>query len=306
MKINYYLTYHAIERIQERFGTLCAKHPQLKQWKRGDDITVAKDTIDDFVRKAEENKSFINNTKYMVFMYEKYGYNTVFKFLEYKDEDMVLVMCQVPDKNVWRLVTVMPTSYRPLATSVKFNKTDRIEVKKEKELDQWCNSLNSIAQQKIRVSAKNYEVADLLKESVDAQQATVVRKVTNASKLYKMVIDNTTYIFLYSTATTEPTISIQSSEPIVESYPLMHGDIVIDPDLQKQVDDKLKYALAGTVINGEAKRVHSNIKGQPDWYKVVLHGIEYQFVRRKRGGYQPSEVFVLSMTNLFGVKNANG
>jgi hypothetical protein len=305
MKINYYLTYHAIERIQERFGSLCVKHPQLKQWKRGDDVTVAKDTIDDFVRKAEENKSFINNTKYMVFMYEKYGYNTVFKFLEYKEEDMVLVMCQVPDKNVWRLVTAMPTSYRPLATSVKFNKTDRIEVKKEKELDQWCNSLNVVAQQKIQESARNYEIADLLKDSVIAQTATVVRKVTNASKLYKTVIGETSYTFLHSTATSEPTISIQSAEPIAPTNTLMHGDIVIDMELQKRIDDQLKYALVGTVFTGEAKQVGPETQGQPGWYKVILQGVEYQFVKRKRGKRQSSEIFVLSMTNLFGAKNAS-
>jgi hypothetical protein len=144
-----------------------------------------------------------------------------------------------------------------------------------------------------------------LKDSVIAQTATVVRKVTNASKLYKTVIGETSYTFLHSTATSEPTISIQSAEPIAPTNTLMHGDIVIDMELQKRIDDQLKYALVGTVFTGEAKQVGPETQGQPGWYKVILQGVEYQFVKRKRGKRQSSEIFVLSMTNLFGAKNAS-
>jgi len=319
MKINYYLTYHAIERIQERFGALCMQHPQLKKWKRGDDILAAKDTIDDFVRAAEENKSFINNTKHMVYLYETYGYSTAFKFLEYKEHAMVLIMCQVPDKDVYRLVTVTPTSYRPLATNVKYNKTDRIEIKKEKELKSWYKTLSPVAQQKLALS-KDEQLEQMLKLAKHERRAVLVTHRPNDSSLYRVVINKKAYSFTYlvsrADCRTTTTIEVQNIEdvdepdstppPPADAIPVKYKSFNIDPDLQLLLDDKLKYALSGAVYRGEAKQVvrrEGNTTVGPGWWKVVLDGIEYEYIRHAKK--VRLDIYLLKVTNLFGVLNAS-
>jgi hypothetical protein len=316
MKINYYLTYHAIERIQERFGALCTQHPQLKKWKRGDDILAAKDTIDDFVRAAEENKSFINNTKYMVYLYETYGYSTVFKFLEYKEHAMVLIMCQVPDKNVYRLVTVTPTSYRNIATNVKYNKTDRIEVKKEKELKSWYGTLSTTAQQKLSLS-KDEQLEQMLKLAHHENRAEILERRPNKVNLYRVVINRKAYTFTLSNirfeGRSDTAIEVQNIEDVNEvdsappppppPIPAKFQALNFDPELQELVTDKLKYALSGAVYRGEAKQVHSNQAGVPSWWKVVLDGIEYEYIRYNKK--MRLDVYLLKVTNLFGVLNVS-
>lgn len=127
MKLNYYITLHAVERLQERFGAFCSKHPDLKKWRRGEDISAVRLIIEDLVEVAEENKSFINDSRYMVYIYERYGYDCTYRFLEVKSEQMLLIMCQTPERT-HRLVTIVPSSYRPMARVIKFQgKTDRDE-----------------------------------------------------------------------------------------------------------------------------------------------------------------------------------
>jgi hypothetical protein len=316
MKINYYLTYHAVERIQERFGALCMQHPQLKKWKRGDDILAAKDTIDDFVRKAEENKSFINNTNHMVFLYEKYGYDTVFKFLEYKEESMVLIMSQIPNKDVYRLVTVTPTSYRPLVSNVKYNKTDRIEVKKEKELKSWYGTLSPLAQQKLSLS-KDEQLDQMLKLAKHERRAVLIEHQPNKSSLYRVVINGKAYTFTTFTGRVdgrnETTIDIQNIEDVNEPdstpqpppqpIPVKFKSLNIDPELQHLLDDKLKYALSGGAYRGEAQLVNSNKPGVPSWWRMVIDGIEYEYIRHAKK--VRLDIYLLKVTNLFGVLNVS-
>jgi hypothetical protein len=120
MKLNYYITLHAVERLQERFGAFCSKHPDLKKWKRGDDISGVRLIIEDLVELSEENKSFINDSRYMVYIHERYGYDCTYRFLEVKSEQMLLIMCQSPERP-FRLITIVPSSYRPMARVTKFS-----------------------------------------------------------------------------------------------------------------------------------------------------------------------------------------
>lgn len=160
MKLKYYLTFHAIERIQERFGALCAKYPQLKQWKRGDDTAAPRMVIDQLMEVSDENKSFINNSNYMVYLYERYGYDSVYTFLEYEPENLVFVLCKIPGKNMYGLVTVTPSSFRPIAKTVKYNKTARKEVKEEQKVEELFQSLSPLALEKVEEAARNYDEAN--------------------------------------------------------------------------------------------------------------------------------------------------
>lgn len=132
MSIKFTVTYHAIERLQQRFPKFCAKYPALSEWSYGRGINGVNRLLIQMLDEASENKSFINNTKYMVSLYEKYGYDVDYKMMELPNDGIIFVLTKPRNANLFIIVTVVPEEYIPRNTFTKYNKT---KTKKTKDTE---------------------------------------------------------------------------------------------------------------------------------------------------------------------------
>lgn len=134
--VQYFLTYHAIERFQERFPELAKESTKLKSWKRPQDVHTVKDFFDNLVSESEENRAYFNNSNYMINMYETYGYDTEYKFMENLKYGILFVIAKERHENHFRLVTIMPTEFRKKFSlnTIKYNEKEKKEDKKQKKI----------------------------------------------------------------------------------------------------------------------------------------------------------------------------
>lgn len=136
-KNDYYLTLHAIERFQQRFAAIVEKDELMSKWNRKKGVVVAKSFFDKIINQSTENASHLNNTKQMVYIYEKYGYNCEYKFLEHTELGILFLMTKQRSENKFVLVTVMPTRYKSkfALSSVKYNNKETKEDKEKRNIN---------------------------------------------------------------------------------------------------------------------------------------------------------------------------
>lgn len=77
------------------------------------------------LERSTEERSFINNTEFMSFMWEKYGYEQRFTFL--RDRDAVFVIKAAPDGRLRAVVTVLPIEKTIIRHMIGRNKFGRKE-----------------------------------------------------------------------------------------------------------------------------------------------------------------------------------
>jgi hypothetical protein len=106
-----HFTNHAIERFRERFYLLC------KDKKKGEVISE----MYDLVNNNKPDRSFLNNTKYMIKLYERYGYDLDFEFLRH--ENMIFVARKDRARKI--VLTCYPPDDRVFHNRVKFKKKDK-------------------------------------------------------------------------------------------------------------------------------------------------------------------------------------
>jgi hypothetical protein len=304
MHINYLLTFHAIERLQERFALFCARYPELKNWKRGDDISGVRLIIDDLIAKAEENKSFINNTRYMVYVYERYGCDSTYRFFEVKDENMVLLFALTPRKE-HRLVTIYPGEFCHMVKTTKFSGTDCKRVKEEKAFQEFIDSLNPIARNCIETKAQDQLHKQLL-ETVYDGRAKLIERI-GASRLYAFKEENQETVFLVSKPPTDcgdPILTIRSTGHLgdsdtsyceIEEAKGNQPEIIPDPELQRLVDRQLTWDLVSSIHLGETVIIDQH-ECQKPIHRTILRGVEYDFVYRKN--HKKSKIVLLKATTI--------
>lgn len=134
--IQYFLTYHAIERFQERFSDIAKEETKVKQWKRPQNVNIVKDFFDKLINESQENRAYLNNTNHMIHLYETYGYDTEYKFMENMKHGILFVIAKERNENHFRLVTLMPTEYRKkfALNTIKYNGKEKKEDKKQKQI----------------------------------------------------------------------------------------------------------------------------------------------------------------------------
>lgn len=132
----YFLTYHSIERFQERFPEITKDFPKIKSWSRIKGVDSVKDFFDKLIEDAEENKAYLNNTSYMINLYEKYGYDTEYKFMENINNGILFVMAKERNEKNFRMVTLMPTEFRKKhsLSNIKYSDKEKKEDKKNKKI----------------------------------------------------------------------------------------------------------------------------------------------------------------------------
>lgn len=254
--MKYFLTYHAVERFQERFGTLCAKISQLKNWNREQGLTHIKPLFDKMVESSTENRSYINNTAYMVQLYEKYGYDEDYCFLEMAEADVLFLLVKNRSEKIYKLVTVMPSQYRPSVKNIKFNNTLTKEDKFNKFVLEWYDNIasklektpilvvnNSTNAVKEKLSP-NCDLYYQLLQALQNNKTSVVERISNTKCIHSCVIEIMEYDFIYSNNVGQKEIYLITVRRINEKE--YTKEIEKDTDLYLQVSKKIsdnKYTL---------------------------------------------------------------
>lgn len=281
--MRYFITYHAIERLKERFAVFYNKQPELKLWSKEKGTSCVKPLFDKWVSKSEENRSYLNNTMYMLKLYEKYGYESEYKFLEYKEENILFIFTKNRSENHYRLVTLMPTEFRPSVKNIKYNNKEKKADKHTKFIMDWYDNLdikNKAFVEKIpniQPDCVSLECSPELKkkliELVCNNKTQILTKLSNTKSLHKVILDDLEYEFIYSKTTSgnkdiclkqlKEISEEQKNRKILESY--MTPELRIE--LLKLVHDNLTESIK-----------ISNTKTE---HKVSWQGLFYHFVYQK-------------------------
>lgn len=112
---NFALTAHAIQRLRERNPSFA------KQWDDTQEPALRKKLAYDFFSQSVEEKSFLNNTTYVVKLSEQYGYDKKFKVFV-KDDSIFLGMIDGDRKIIMTVLSRKDCSKNHLAGKrVKYN-----------------------------------------------------------------------------------------------------------------------------------------------------------------------------------------
>jgi hypothetical protein len=113
--IDFNLTIHAAQRLQERFPQILVNYgyDYLLSWTREEPLQGFRGVFYKLCEESVENKSLINDQIYMAKYYDLYGYDSQFCFLEHQKHDVLLVLCKRNARtNRFNLVTVMPGDFK--------------------------------------------------------------------------------------------------------------------------------------------------------------------------------------------------
>lgn len=229
MDIKFNITYHAVERLQQRFGVFCSKIPLLKNWKREQGLSQLKPLFNHLLDLSDENKSYLNNSGYMLTLYEKYGYDNEYCFLEFKEENILFLLTKPRSSKDYLLVTLMPTEYRPSVKNIKYSGKSEREILFNKFLMDWSKTKvvlnNPIKVPNIKVTPKalikevpviiKTKEVDLIKPSIVVDKETKllhetlissiknntamqIERFSKTKCMYCVLIGNNEYEFTYS------------------------------------------------------------------------------------------------------------
>lgn len=110
-----HFTTHAIERYRERFHAEC---------KGKTDGEIRRDMYG-MVCDSMPDRSFLNNSGYMIKLYEKYGYNLDFEFLRHQRQNIIFVIKKEKGERK-RVLTCYSPDNRLFGKRVKFKKKKNI------------------------------------------------------------------------------------------------------------------------------------------------------------------------------------
>lgn len=82
MDVKYIYTNHLLERMEERFGFKWDWTNKREAWKQ----------IDEIMEGSKEDKSYLNNAKYMMNLQDLHGYDSKYEFRSNMEHDIVFVM----------------------------------------------------------------------------------------------------------------------------------------------------------------------------------------------------------------------
>ncbi len=151
--MKFFLTNHAVDRIKERFPMFCQEFSELKDWNIKDGLNNLYPIFTKIMEGCQENNSFLNNTLYMVRLYEKYGFDLEYKMMELKNESIVFVLAKKRSEKTFRIVTIVPNQFVPKVANKKFSdKKKKEEIIREKVLrvhDMYAESIKNFVQKKV-------------------------------------------------------------------------------------------------------------------------------------------------------------
>lgn len=203
---NFLLTKHAIDRLIERAPKVLDIWPYLKTWDRNKNPSNFIGAFNEILKKSSENKSIINNTGYMAsHHWDKYGFDSEFKFFENQDFGIKLVFVKNRGDINFNLATVAP-----FHGVQKINKWAKTQTKEEKQKHlalreyEENNSFIKMAIDAFEISRTtkpiifvNSDVKEQLFKLTKEGRTSCLEKVSNALAVHKASINNLEYEFRY-------------------------------------------------------------------------------------------------------------
>lgn len=257
--MNYYITKHAVERLKERFEDLWESIPQFKNWNKWKDPNKFKSIFNEWIVKSKENRSYINNTSKMIEFYEKYGYDTDYKFLECPDEKILFIFTKGRQMEKYALVTLVELGKRVIKKyeykqrEKKENKvTQRLLSKYEKEYTSLITSEHLIQEK-------------LLKEFLNKKGQ---HDNLNLEKRHSIVIGDKKYTFKYN----EKEYFIENKIKIIDVSPISEDGIKEMP-----YDGELKDTILFMLANN---KIHRLIKysAKKSLCYANINDVSYEFI----------------------------
>ena len=227
---NYFITYHSVDRLKERFPAFSSKIPELKNWKREDGLSNLKLLFDKMLSKSIEDKSHLNNTQYMVNLYDKYGYNKEYKFMNFQESDIVFILAKDRSEKSYRIVTLMPSSFKKVVKHTKYGNTN-----KEDKLNLFINEWNGVKKNVIvdKTEKQNNYVDDTaIKNELILEKnkgnVKLLGQITQTISSNRTIINNVEYDFYVST--TDNMVEIKNRRELSE---IEINDIENEKNLKK-------------------------------------------------------------------------
>ncbi len=210
-----FITIHAMERLQERFPQYCNKYDFIKTWRKGDSLESLKPFFNETIKTSKTNNSFVNNSRYMVHLYETYGYELEYKFMELQSERILFVLSKKRSEKSYRIVTVMIDKFGNLSNHKKYTKS-----KKENDTGDAKQYLQGICtkikQSSSQNSAPRNNVKNIDNNEINVNSAhkdkqlimtllnlamehkTIPNKISNTVTHHECYIENLMYEFTYT------------------------------------------------------------------------------------------------------------
>lgn len=161
IKIRYFLTYHAIERFQERFSEIAKNIKEINFWTRSQNVNSIKQFFDKMLDESKENRSYLNNSNHMINLYENYGYDKEYKFMENLENGILFILAKERSENNFIMVTVMPSEYKN-EISLKKVQYKKKPNKKLQHQEKILSLYNEMIQNNVVFENKNLEPLERL------------------------------------------------------------------------------------------------------------------------------------------------
>ena len=100
-----FVTNHVMDRLKERFSTFYNNNEILCNWKKEFGTNCLNKYFYNLLKNLNVNKSYLNNTIYMIHLYEKYGYDLEYQFIEYEAENILFILSKKRNEKFFKVVT---------------------------------------------------------------------------------------------------------------------------------------------------------------------------------------------------------
>lgn len=298
MDIKYNITYHAIERLQQRFGAFCSEIPLLKNWKREQGLGQLKPLFNDMFNFTEENKSYLNNSAYMIDLYEKYGYDTEYCFLELKEKNILFILAKARSAKEYMLVTLMPMDYRPGVKNIKYSGKEEKKLSFDKFLMNWSkhdiiNTKRTVSQpvkytSEVKATKPEQKLSTVtptekpqldettkllhkkLIDSVRLTEAVQVERLSNTKCVYALTLDGIEYEFTYIKANSGKSIEINHQHTLTKEEQLN-----FDNGFRQLYPKTYLYQHILKLIQSNEAKLTSEVNNNQKVYKVNMYNQAY-------------------------------
>lgn len=288
-KIKYYVTRHAMQRMKERFSDFYNTVPEMKTWYPEAGMSKAKKVFDILLSEGQENRSYLNNTVYMIGLYERYGYDTEYKFIEIKEAEMLLVFTKNTQSEQFALATIMPPGYHPDMKNTRDTGKPKKNTKYHQFLMNWNEKYNAKPKKKVEEIveplALYQEPAEDLKESflkeIKQHKTQIVGEPSPGLTTHKTTIDEIEYVFDYSNRFNVPKIIITQKTDLKE---------VARKEFQKLINTNVrvpiatKAALMQKIRTNKVKKV-ADVSEHEVLYVALIENEDYTFSYIQKENY---------------------
>jgi hypothetical protein len=115
-ELKFVFTHHFIQRLNQRFPNFTKNFPKIANYRVAIDNPNSfeiRNSLDKLILEGHIQKSYLNNTTYMVYLYEKYGYNMDYLFVSYSPLDCVCVLVKNKIIDTYTVATILSAQAFP-------------------------------------------------------------------------------------------------------------------------------------------------------------------------------------------------